>query len=121
MDQVDFKYIINNNISDKVMQLLPSQHARIFWLSNFKCQTSVSADDLFQALRETYGFCQKDFTGALAGNQQVAAKNDFVYSITSNADEIQGCIRDAVDGQWDPILTQVKTYKGDSEGTNLIK
>jgi len=53
MDQVDFKYIINNKINNKVMQL-PSMHSRIFWLSNFKCQTSVSADDFLQALKEAY-------------------------------------------------------------------
>jgi len=56
LDQVDFKYIINNNISDKVMAQLPSLQARVFWLSNFKCQASVSADDLFQALREAWEF-----------------------------------------------------------------
>jgi len=56
LDQVDFKYIINNNISNKVMEHLKSMEARVFWLSNFKCQTSVSADDFLQALKETWEF-----------------------------------------------------------------
>ena len=51
----------------------------------------------------------------------MAAKNDFVFSITLNAEEIQSCIQESVTRTWDPILTQVKTYKGDCEGTNLIK
>ncbi len=47
LDQVDFKYIINVNINDKIMAALGSNNARIFWLSNFKCQSAVSADDFF--------------------------------------------------------------------------
>lgn len=54
LDQVDFKYIINNNISEKVMENFSSLQARVFWLSNFKCQSSVSADDFFQAIREAW-------------------------------------------------------------------
>lgn len=37
LDQVDFKYIINNNINEKIMQNLSTLEARVFWLSNFKC------------------------------------------------------------------------------------
>ena len=37
LDQVDFKYIINNNINEKILQNLSTLEARVFWLSNFKC------------------------------------------------------------------------------------
>jgi len=47
LEQVDFKYILNNNINDKVISSLSTLSARVFWLSHFKCQTSVSADDFF--------------------------------------------------------------------------
>lgn len=122
LDQVDFKYIINNNINDKVCSSLPTLHARIFWLSNFKCQTSVSADDFFQALRECweYSKCGKDYENNIAAYSQNAAKNDYVFSIGANAQEIADCVAEAC-AQNDMVLTQVKTYSGDAEGTNQIK
>jgi hypothetical protein len=52
LDLVDFKYIINNDITLKVVKALKSQEAQVFWLSNFKCQASVSSDDFFGALSE---------------------------------------------------------------------
>ncbi len=52
LDLVDFKYIINNDITQKIVKALKSSDAQSFWLSNFKCQSSVSADDFFQALSE---------------------------------------------------------------------
>jgi hypothetical protein len=122
LDQVDFKYIINNNINDKVCQQLPTLHARIFWLSNFKCQTSVSADDFFQALRELWEYSKsgKDYEQYIAAYQQNAAENDYVFSVGDNAQKIADCVADA-SAQFDMVLTQVKTYSGDSEGTSQIK
>lgn len=55
LDLVDFKYIINNDIKTKIIDALHSLDAQVFWLSNFKCQSSVSADDFFAAISE---FCQ---------------------------------------------------------------
>lgn len=46
LDNVDFKYILNNNISQKICEALPSVAARVFWLTHFKCQSSVASDDL---------------------------------------------------------------------------
>jgi hypothetical protein len=121
LDQVDFKYIINNNISDKVMHQLKDENARIFWLSNFKCQTSVSADDFFQALRECHAFAGRNFDAAVQSYHQIAAKNDFVFSILHNADTIQECIRDAMNVEGcNPILNQVFS-KSTEQGTNHIK
>jgi hypothetical protein len=36
LDQVDFKYIINNNINEKILENFTSLEARVFWLSYFK-------------------------------------------------------------------------------------
>lgn len=74
LDLVDFKYIINNDITPKIVKALKSQEAQSFWLSNFKCQSSVSADDFFGALSEV---CQINkigdaFNARLAQYQAVA-------------------------------------------------
>jgi len=121
LDQVDFKYIINNNISDKVMTALPSLNARVFWLSNFKCQTSVSADDFFQALRETWEFSMQaqSFHAATPMYNQAAAQNDYVFSITANHQEIADFIEEAASSS-NTMLTQVRTT-AESDGTPLIK
>jgi hypothetical protein len=52
LDLVDFKYIISNDISAKIVKSLKNQDAQVFWLSNFKCQASVSADEFFGAIGE---------------------------------------------------------------------
>lgn len=82
----------------------------------------MSADDFFQALRETHAFAGRNFESAIQSYHQVAAKNDFVFSILHNADTIQECIGDALntENDWDPILTQVKTAAS-AEGTNMVK
>lgn len=124
LDQVDFKYIINNNISDKVMSALPSLQARVFWLSNFKCQASVSADDLFQALREAWEFSKQGTTyeEMLPAYKQAASKNDYVFSIGQNANEICELVNDvSVNNKFDTMCSQVKTYPGAYEGTPQIK
>ena len=52
LDKVDFKYIMNNDLTAKVCENLRTQNAQVFWLSFFKSQAAVSADDFFSALRE---------------------------------------------------------------------
>jgi len=125
LDQVDFKYIINNNISDKVISNLTSQHARVFWLSHFKCQASVSADDFFQALREAWEIskCASHYDQFLPAYKQAAAKNDYVFSITANAQQICDFVNDvsANNSKFDSIICQAKTYSGDFLGSPQIK
>jgi hypothetical protein len=66
LDQVDFKYIINNDISEKISSL-GDLRVKSFWLSFFKCQSSVSADDFFQGLREYFEMAnlQKEYEALL--------------------------------------------------------
>ena len=52
LDQVDFKYIMNNDLTKKICSHLRTQNSQAFWLAFFKCQASVSADDFFGAIRE---------------------------------------------------------------------
>mmetsp|Transcript_97644 Transcript_97644/g.134332 ORF Transcript_97644/g.134332 Transcript_97644/m.134332 type:complete len:268 (-) Transcript_97644:1726-2529(-) len=52
LDQVDFKYIVNNNLTQKICNALNTQTAQVFWLSFFKSFQAVSCDDFFGAIRE---------------------------------------------------------------------
>ena len=52
LDKVDFKYIMNNDLTKKICEGLKVQNSQVFWLSFFKSQSAVSADDFFSALRE---------------------------------------------------------------------
>lgn len=54
LDQVDFKYVINKDQTRAICHALPSLEARVFWLSSFKSQLAVSADEFVAALKE---FC----------------------------------------------------------------
>ena len=98
LDLVDFKYIINNDITFKIVKALKSQDAQSFWLSNFKCQSSVSADDFFGALSEV---CQINkigdaFQARLPQYQAWAHGNNFVLSLASNASDIDQIVREIV-------------------------
>ena len=52
LDEVELKYFMNNNLTTKVYFRLKSLNAQVFWLSFFKNQAAVSADDFFNALSE---------------------------------------------------------------------
>ena len=52
LDKVDFKYIMNNDLTSKVCTHLRTQNTQVFWLTFFKSQAAISADDFFGALRE---------------------------------------------------------------------
>lgn len=43
---------MNNDLTGKVCQDLQTQSSQVFWLSFFKSQAAISADDFFGALRE---------------------------------------------------------------------
>lgn len=53
LDNVDFKYIVNNNLSAEINQALSqSLDAQVFWFSFFKPQKACSSDEFFEALRQ---------------------------------------------------------------------
>jgi hypothetical protein len=125
LDQVDFKYIINNNINEKILENFTSLEARVFWLSYFKSSASVSADDFFQAIRECWETSKSHdgYNSLLPVYKQAAAQNDYVFSITANASLITEFVSQvgSDNGVFNTILSQIKTYSGHYEGTTQIK
>jgi hypothetical protein len=52
LDSVDFKYIVNNNLTTDICSKLErSVEAQIFWLSFFKPQKACAADEFFEVVR----------------------------------------------------------------------
>jgi hypothetical protein len=90
LDKVDFKYIMNNDLTEKICTNLRVQNAQVFWLSFFKSQSAVSADDFFGALREVAHMNKipQFYTASLPSYQAAAIHSDFVFSITTHAKEI---------------------------------
>ena len=78
LDKVDFKYIVNNDLTSKVMTCLETQNAQVFWLSFFKSQAAVSADDFFNALYEVANLNKipNFYTANLPKYQAVSIEHD---------------------------------------------
>lgn len=99
LDQVDFKYIVNNDLTGKICSYLHSTQAQAFWLAWFKCQSAVAADDFFTALREV---CQINrvpefYLGALPGFVCHAQKSDFVFTLEAHGAMISDAIQQIVE------------------------
>lgn len=62
----------------------------MFWLTFFKSQAAISADDFFGALRELANLnMMPDFYQRnLPAYQQAAIASDFVFSLTDHASQI---------------------------------
>lgn len=52
LDAVDFRYVLNNELSTEISNCFQSHEGKIFWLSYFKAQTACTVDELANALRE---------------------------------------------------------------------
>ena len=83
LDKVDFKYIMNNNLTSKVLKCLPDRNAQVFWLSFFKSQAAVSADDFFGAIRElaNMNMIPQVYDQNILNYQQASVACDFVFSL----------------------------------------
>jgi hypothetical protein len=99
LDKVDFKYIMNNDLTGKICEHLKVQNAQVFWLTFFKSQAAVSADDFFSALRELAHLNKvpQFFTASLPAYQAEAQNSDYLISITANAKEIIEYVQQVVD------------------------
>ena len=116
LDKVDFKYIMNNDLTAKICASLPTQSAQVFWLSFFKSQSAVSADDFFGALRELAnmnkipGFYEQN----LAAYQDVAINCDFVFSLQNHSSQITSIVQQVADAGrrvgYNALQDQVKVY-----------
>lgn len=51
IDTIDLQMTMNNDLTPVICSYL-KRDAQVFWLSNFKCQATVTADEFFFALRE---------------------------------------------------------------------
>ena len=87
LDKVDFKYIMNNDLTDKICNQLQTTSARVFWLSFFKSQLAVSADDFFGALRELANMNKipQNYDQNLPSYQDAGIARDFVFSLAKDA------------------------------------
>ena len=99
LDKVDFKYIMNNDLTGKVCQYLRTQNTQVFWLSFFKSQAAISADDFFGALRELCNLNKipNFYDQNLPAYQSAAISSDFVFSLTEHAEEITVLVQQVVD------------------------
>ena len=95
LDKVDFKYIMNNNLTQKVCSALQTRGPQVFWLSFFKSQAAVSADDFFGALRELANLNKipQFYDSNLPAYQNAAIASDFVFSLDVNAHEISELVQ----------------------------
>jgi hypothetical protein len=88
LDQVDFKYVINKDQTRTICQALPSLEARVFWLSSFKSQLAVSADEFVAALKE---FCvlnqiPEHFEAAYADLVHLMLGSDFALALETHGE-----------------------------------
>mmetsp|Transcript_17622 Transcript_17622/g.29755 ORF Transcript_17622/g.29755 Transcript_17622/m.29755 type:complete len:553 (-) Transcript_17622:917-2575(-) len=125
LDNVDFKYIVNNNLAAEICQKLnDSLDAQVFWLSFFKPQKACSGDEFFEAVRQVCEInkMQLFWEQKLPMYEQIMKENDHVISIDSHAGLIVQVIRELV-GQslnnfgYSAIQHQLKLYQTQFEGT----
>lgn len=126
LDNVDFKYILNNDLCDKICRQLTTQSSQVFWLTFFKSQSAVSADDFFTALKEVclINKIPEFYAMNQAAYHQKATECDYMLSLDEQADEIKDYIQQVVDAGanqfFNCLRDQVKTYAGDFSGDVLI-
>lgn len=119
LDKVDFKYIMNNDLTNKIVQALPSQNPQVFWLTFFKSQAAVSADDFFGAIRELCQLNQvpEHYEQNLLNYQQAAINADYVFSLSEHSQEISTLVQNVVTvglrKGYNALQDQVKTYQGE--------
>jgi hypothetical protein len=128
LDKVDFKYIMNNDLAGRICTLLQTDNAQAFWLSFFKSQTAVAADDFFTALREV---CQMNrvphvFEAKMPEYQQMAVDCDFMISLTAHAEQVQVAIQVIADeaaaaSGFNCLKDQAKLYANDFVHLNEVK
>jgi len=126
LDNVDFKYILNNNLTEKVCQLLRTQNAQVFWLSFFKSQSAVSSDEFFIALRE---LCLMNkipdfFTASVPAYHQSSVSQDFLVSLERDAQQIAIFVQQIVDAGasrgFNSLKDQVKSYGGSFDASQAL-
>lgn len=125
LDKVDFKYIMNNDLTDRICAMLQTQSAQVFWLTFFKSQLAVSADDFCGALRELANMNKvpQFYDQNLPSYQDAAIACDFVFSLAKDAAQISAMVQQVVDAGsavgYNALKDQIKVYQGDFDTENL--
>ena len=107
---------MNNDLTQKICSSLSTQNAQVFWLSFFKSQAAISADDFFGAIRELCNMNKipQFYEQNLLQYQEAAIACDFVFSLNDHAQQITILLQQVVDaGQrigYNALCDQVKFY-----------
>jgi hypothetical protein len=127
LDNVDFKYIINNDLAEDICKGLSNPVAQVFWLSFFKPQKACAADEFFEAIRQV---CEMNKVQAYWEKKhsyfvQVMQENDQVISIEKDSALVSKIIQDlfafCLDQTGYSVLQhQLKLYQTEFEGSNYV-
>jgi len=126
LDNVDFKYILNNNLTEKVCRLLRTQNAQVFWLSFFKSQSAVSSDEFFIALRELclMNKIPEFFAQSTPAYHQSSVSQDFLVSLEKDAQQIAIFVQQIADAGcsqgYNCLKDQVKSYTGNFDASDVL-
>ena len=127
LDKVDFKYIMNNDLIERVVSSLKTQTAQVFWLTFFNSQAAVSADDFFGALREVANLNKipQFYDANLPQYQGISQQFNYMISLSEHGDTIALLLQQVVDaGQtlgYSALRDQIKTYNTQFEVTGIIE
>ena len=118
---------MNNDLTQKVCNELRTQNAQVFWLTFFKSQAAVSADDFFGALRELANLNKipQFYEMNLPEYQRAAIASDFVFSLGEHAENITVLVQQVVDAGsrvgYNALQDQIKSYTSEFDAsTNKI-
>lgn len=125
LDSVDFKYIVNNNLTTDICNALESNvDAQVFWLSFFKPQKACAADEFFEAVRQLCEInkLQDYWTAKEQEFEEIMVQQNYVIGIDNQADVVAQIIGDFVNEALNQtgycsLRHQVKLYQTAFEGT----
>jgi len=99
LDSVDFKYIVNNNLTTDICNALESNvDAQVFWLSFFKPQKACAADEFFEAVRQLCEInkLQDYWTAKEQEFEDIMVQQNYVIGIDNQADLVAQIVGDFV-------------------------
>lgn len=87
LDSVDFKYIVNNNLTQEIVTKLQNTDAIVFWLSFFKPQKACAADEFFEVVRQLCEInkLQSFWAAKEQAYEQLMIEQSYVISIDTHA------------------------------------
>ena len=124
LDSVDFKYIVNNNLTADITKKLEDTDAIVFWLTFFKAQKACAADEFFESIRQLCEInkIQDFFKSRQQEFERIMSDNAFVISIEEHQFLITQVIGQFVSealntSGYCTLRHQLKLYQNQFEGT----